>query len=171
MCVCVCVCVCVRACMHAQLYPTLRGPKGYSPAGSSAHGILQARTLEWAATSSSGRSFIPRDPTHVSCAPGGFFSAAPPGKPWGDMVSSKFSVQEEIIYKLISEHSVPYMMLVSGPPSFVGSWPEEAWTLVLSCRLSSSVHARWGSNSEGVVAVWKSCARLLVANSLQPHGL
>ena len=38
-----------------------------SSPGSSVHGILQARTLEWAATSSSRGSFQPRDWTCVSC--------------------------------------------------------------------------------------------------------
>ena len=32
-----------------QLYPTLCDPMDYSPPGSSAHGILQARILEWVA--------------------------------------------------------------------------------------------------------------------------
>ena len=38
-----------------------------SSPGSSVHGILQARTLEWAATSSSRGSFQPRDWTCVPC--------------------------------------------------------------------------------------------------------
>ena len=34
----------------AQSYPTLRDPMDCSPPGSSAHGIFQARALEWGAT-------------------------------------------------------------------------------------------------------------------------
>ena len=34
----------------AQSHPTLSNPTGYSPPGSSVHGILQARALEWVAT-------------------------------------------------------------------------------------------------------------------------
>ena len=46
MCVCVCVCVCV--CMLVtQLYLSLCNPVDCSPPGSSVHGIVQARTLEW----------------------------------------------------------------------------------------------------------------------------
>ena len=41
--------VCVR--MHAQSHPTLRHPMDCSPSGSSVHGILQARILEWGAIS------------------------------------------------------------------------------------------------------------------------
>ena len=46
---CVCVCVCVY--VSAQPCPTLCNPVDYSPPGSSIHGILQARTLEWVAIS------------------------------------------------------------------------------------------------------------------------
>jgi len=51
-----------------------------SPPGSSVHGILQARMLEWVAISFA-RGSQPRDQTHVSCLAGGFFTTEPPGKP------------------------------------------------------------------------------------------
>ena len=41
-------------------------PMDYSPPGSSTHGILQARILEWAAISFSRGSSQPRDQTQVS---------------------------------------------------------------------------------------------------------
>ena len=47
--------------------PTLCHPMDCSPPGSSAHGILQARILEWAAVSFSRRFPRPRDRTRVSC--------------------------------------------------------------------------------------------------------
>ena len=56
----------------------------WSLPGSSVHGILQGRILEWVATSSSKESFWPRDQTCTSCGScilGGFFTAEPPGKP------------------------------------------------------------------------------------------
>jgi len=55
-----------------------------SPAGFSVCGILQARTLEWAAMPSSRRSSQLRDLICVSCPSciaRGFFAAEPPGKP------------------------------------------------------------------------------------------
>ena len=55
-----------------------------SPPGSSVHGILQARILEWVAISSSKGSSQPRDQTHVSCGfciARGFFIPELPGKP------------------------------------------------------------------------------------------
>ena len=52
-----------------------------SPLGSSVHGILQARILQWVAISLSRGSSRPRDRTHVSCIAGRFFTTEPPGKP------------------------------------------------------------------------------------------
>ena len=52
----------------------------YSPPGSSAHGILQAKILEWFAISFSRGSFQPRDQTHICCLAGRFFTTKPPGK-------------------------------------------------------------------------------------------
>ena len=51
----------------AQLYPTLCDPKDCSPPGSSVHGILQARILEWLAVPFSRGASRPRDQTLVSC--------------------------------------------------------------------------------------------------------
>ena len=68
-----------------QSCPTLWNPLDYSRLGSSVHGILQARILEWVAMPSSRASFWPRDQTHVSCVScdaGKFFTAEPPGKPY-----------------------------------------------------------------------------------------
>ena len=62
LCVCVCVCMCVKS---FQLCLPLCNHMDCSPPGSSAHGILQARILEWIAMSSSRGSFPPRDPTHM----------------------------------------------------------------------------------------------------------
>ena len=50
----------------AQSCPTLCDPADCSPPGSSAHGILQARVLEWVAISFSRGSARPRDWTQVS---------------------------------------------------------------------------------------------------------
>ena len=50
----------------AQLCPTLHDPMDCNPPGSSVHGILQARTVEWVATFSSRGSSLPRDGSPVS---------------------------------------------------------------------------------------------------------
>ena len=53
---CVCVCVCARV-LVSQSCLTLSDPMDYSLPGSSVHGILQARILEWAAIPFSRGSF------------------------------------------------------------------------------------------------------------------
>ena len=57
----------------AELCPTLCDPMDCSPPGSSVHGILQARILEWVAISFSRGSSQPRDQTQVSCIAGRHF--------------------------------------------------------------------------------------------------
>ena len=58
----------------AQSCPILCDFMDYSPPGSSVHGILQARTLEWVAIRFSRESFWRRDWTWVSCVVGIFFT-------------------------------------------------------------------------------------------------
>ena len=59
----------------APLCPTLGDPTDYSSPGSSVHGILQVRTLEWTAIRFSRGSSQPRDQTQVSCIVGRFFTS------------------------------------------------------------------------------------------------
>ena len=54
--------------------PLLCDPRDYSPPGSSVHGVLQARLLEWIAISFSRGSSRPSDGSRVSCTAGGFFT-------------------------------------------------------------------------------------------------
>ena len=68
-------------CLQAQSGPTLCNPMDCSLPGSSAHGILQARILEWVVMPSSRGSSQPRDRICVSWIASGFFTTEPPGKP------------------------------------------------------------------------------------------
>ena len=63
-----------------QLCLTLHNPMDYSPPGSSVHGILQARILQWVAIPFSRASSRPRDQTQVSCITGRFFTIWAIGK-------------------------------------------------------------------------------------------
>ena len=74
--------VCV--CLAAQLCLTFCDPMDCSLLGSSVHGLLQARILEWVAIFSSKRVSQPRDRTHGSCTDRRFFTTVPPGKPQGN---------------------------------------------------------------------------------------
>ena len=72
------LCVCAKS---LQSCPPLCDPVDCSPPGSSVHGILQARILEWLAMPSSRGFSSPRDWTRVSwgsCLAGGFLTAEPP---------------------------------------------------------------------------------------------
>ena len=76
-------------CVHAkslQSCPTLCNTMHCSPPGSSVHGSLQVRILEWVAVPSSRGSFWPRDWTCVSQSPalvGGFFT---PSATWEALI-------------------------------------------------------------------------------------
>ena len=59
---------------NAHPSPTLCDPIDCSLPGSSVHGILQARILEWVAIPFSGGSFQPRDWAQVSCIAERFFT-------------------------------------------------------------------------------------------------
>ena len=64
---------CAVLCLVAELCLTLCNSMDCSPPGSSVHGILQARILEWVAMLSSRGSSQPMDRTQVSRIAGRFF--------------------------------------------------------------------------------------------------
>ena len=66
-----------------QSCPTFCDPMDCSPPGSSVHGILQARILEWVAMPSARGSSRPRDLTlvsYISYTAGGFFTTSVTGE-------------------------------------------------------------------------------------------
>ena len=67
------VCVCVSMRLVSQSGPNVGNPMDCSLPGSSLHGVLQARILEWVAISFSRGSSQPRDPMQVSCIAGRCF--------------------------------------------------------------------------------------------------
>ena len=80
--------------LHANLLQpcrTLHNPMGSSQPGSSIHGILQARILEWVPMPSSRRSSWPRDSSHTSFCflywQVGSLPLAPTGKPFIGWIS------------------------------------------------------------------------------------
>ena len=78
----------ILACLVTQSYPTLCDPMDRIPPGSSIHGILQARILEWVAMPSFMGSSQPRDQTQGSLMfptlAGRFLPLVPSGKPQGN---------------------------------------------------------------------------------------
>ena len=61
-------------CLVTQLCQSLCDPRDCSPLGSSVHGILQARILEWIVILFSRRSSQPMDQTQVFGIAGRFFT-------------------------------------------------------------------------------------------------
>ena len=79
-------------------------PRGCSPPGSSIHGILQARILEWIAISFSRGSSRSRDQTQVSCIAGRRFNL------WAtrEALANKWQ-QQFIRYTRHSAQDTPYV--------------------------------------------------------------
>ena len=96
-----------------QSCPALCIPMNCSPPGSSVHGILQARMLEWVAISSSRGSSWPRDWTRISCT--------------GRRILSHCTTRDAIA-------QVP----VNNQTSRQCSW----WRHLLSCRIFQEVTER-----------------------------
>ena len=74
----------IPLCVHPQLLSHVQffcDPTDCSPAGTSVHGLSQARIPEWVAISFSRESSWPRDQTHISCIASRFFTTEPPRKP------------------------------------------------------------------------------------------
>ena len=67
---------------------TLCDPMDWGLPGSSVHGILQARILEWVAVSFSRRSSQPRDLTQVSCTAGRLSHLSHKGVLWLEVYSN-----------------------------------------------------------------------------------
>ena len=101
------VCMCAKL---LQSYLTLHDPVDYSPPGSSVHGILQARILEWIAIPFSRGSFCPKGRTQVSCIADRFFIF------WATMEAPTYTVEFcfifvarasiDLIYYYYSEYSI-----------------------------------------------------------------
>ena len=83
----------------AKLCLTLSWPHGDLP-GSSVHGTLQPRILEWVAMSSSRGSSQTRDWTHVSYNAGRFFTTEPLRKPKRVLWLTNHRTTTSILYLL-----------------------------------------------------------------------
>ena len=102
---------------------TLCYPMDCSPLGSSVHGILQARILEFVAISYSRGSSRPRDQIQVSCISciaGRFCTTEPPGKtlkkPYDPPFSPHWSLSKSCSLPLLG--SIPTDLLPSPAEGF-----------------------------------------------------
>ena len=91
----------------AQSCPTLCDHMHCSPPGSSVHGILQARILQWVAMPSSRGSSQARDQTQVSRIADGFFTI------WATR-EAQWILRSEKSSLLFSWYSIPMESFISG---------------------------------------------------------
>ena len=115
-----------HACEVVQSCSTLWDPKDCRPPGSSVHGILQARILEWVAGLSSRGSSPPKDWTWVSCV---FCIARPLGKP---RVGSH--IDPNLVLQLVSPSGQPTLLLSNTSCS-----PSTAQTCTSKPQISSKM--------------------------------
>ena len=123
--------------LFTQLCPALCNPMDCSPSGSSVHGILQTRILEWVAILFSRESSWPRDQTRVSCIAGRFFTVWATREAQGAMQILEREVQN-IACKYLEMVKFSWILAVSQS-SLVRWTLEWAWALALSSLRSRSM--------------------------------
>ena len=107
-------------------------PLDCSPPGSSVHGILQARILEWVAISFSS---LTRDWTNYHALEGLFLTTGPPGKsPFIYLIICLFSMDSNILLYTLDIIQYCYIFCVSDRFQF-GHWEH----LTLPFRVSRSI--------------------------------
>ena len=107
----------------SQLCPTLCNPMDCNLPGSTVHGILQARILEWLAISFSRRSLRPRDCTRVSRVVGRRFTIwATREERKEELKSLLMKMKEEIEKAGLKLNILKTKIMASGP---ITSWQIE----------------------------------------------
>ena len=154
-----------------QSCPTLCDPMDYSPPGSSVHGILQARILEWVAIPFSRGSFRPRDQSRVYCIAGRFFTIWATGKAHHQALRQTLppSLLEflEQSTSFAEAHDKVQQMLPSLPRLFVGdsiesfSW-DKSWAFCSATWCSQLRHF-------GALAFWWHTAIPSDLSQSPPH--
>ena len=100
-------------CSVTKTCPALWDPMNCGLPGSYVHGVLQARILEWVASSFSRGSSQTRDRTRIPYLAGKFFTTEPPGKPM-TVIGYLISIQLwQILDKLHPEGNVGGTKLVT----------------------------------------------------------
>ena len=127
-----------------QSCPALCDPMDYSLPGSSVHGILQARILEWVAIPFSRGSSQPRDQTQVSCISGKFFTI------WASLVAQ--TVKKSVC-------NVGGLGLILGLGRSPGEWNGNP--LQYSCLENPTDRGAWWATG-GATNLFRSSLRQLL---------
>ena len=102
----------------AQSSPTLCDPVDCSPPGSSIHGILQVRILEWVAISFSRGSSRSRNQTRVSRIAGGCFNlwaTRDRTKSWYNLSRKQWSLKCVCVCVCVFVHSLSCVWIFATP--------------------------------------------------------
>ena len=149
--------------------------------GSSVHGILQARILEWVAMSFSRESPWPRDQTQVSCTAGGFFTNRATREGLKKFLNVSENVPQRALWFLVflkppvcvpidlsfCLSAIDLEMCRSSPA--VGNtrdrWPQvlcSESTTTVSCQNHTSIVCQFSLNSNCHVSPWNmtNCVQL-----------
>ena len=121
----------------AQSCPTLCDPMDSSPPGSSVHGILQARILEWVAISFSRGSSRPRDRTQASHIAGRHFNL------W----ATREALNSNSVLLLTSKYPLYASILSFVKDVFKKVWELNEWTYMQNCL------GQWLAHSYNLITV------------------
>ena len=116
-----------------QSCPTLCNPKDYSLPGSSVHGILQARILEWDSISFSRESSWNRDWSRVSSLQSDSLPSEPPGKP--DLFEGVLLTWQRDSYPGIISSQLGTMLWYKGSWPWFSLWPRDSTTMHINASL------------------------------------
>ena len=138
-------------------------PVDRSPSGSSAHGISQARILEWIDISSSRRSSWPRDRTHVSCR-----SALPMGSllwtTWeAPLICLQNAIQDLLLWQGCFQQGIPLNLIynfvvVDKAVSMFRDTVSNAWSY-FQRKISALQQSLSKSFIHQTFSQWLFCAR------------
>ena len=123
--------------------PTLCDPVDCSLPGSSVHGILQARILEWVAISFSGGSSRPRDRSRVSCIAGRRFILWATREEMDytmDYISNIMTdsvINIELIFLVITMLELCRKMCLFSGYAVWNVWSEMSWYLEITLKCFS----------------------------------
>ena len=139
--------------LRAKSHPTLCIPMDCSPPGSSVHGILQARILEWVVAPSSRGSSQCRDCTcvsYISCVSSQVCSLplVPPEKPFACIVNPWDSAGKNtrVSCQLLLQGDLPDSGIESGSPTLqADSFPPEpaGKPCIILNQIHTTLKRRW----------------------------
>ena len=139
--------------LAAQSCLTLCDPMDYNPPGSTVHGILQARILEWVAIPFSRGPSWPRDLTRISCIACRFFTDWA-GEPTCFSITDFIRVFIGLAKKLVqvfTQDQIENPNEISGQPIYLYFLIVTSFTFFYLDGMSKSIFLR------SMLKIWDAC--------------